>query len=858
MAQTKADERGLKALRQLLPSGDIELTAIQCDREQPMARIRLRDSDSNRTAVAVWIAAKNAAGFNIYFTSAAVPTPPVKPKPRKDHCSHARALHIDLDPPPELSPDEYDGWRKEAAEKIIEFEYNAPTLLCSSGNGLQAFYRLSEPVPINAADEIDRLEDVNRGLGVVIGEAIGSEFDEGTQNADRLMRVPYTTNWPDQRKRDRGRVPTQATVLSVRPDRQIDYANTRTFENQGRARRYTRKIDKDRARARLDMPGDASKVTLVRSLAELGLPGLTEPNNPLAQAILSCAPISKEPQMWKDRDIPDRSRVVYSVCCALARKGVAVDKIAGVIRNPDFGISAIAMELEVDKGAEAADRYAQAEALNGYAEAMAEAAEIAEMPDPPIWDPEKALIWMRARHPIIQAGSGSGPQYLTYLHERLGETDRTRIVYDSLGALKSAYEHKQVQIGEDPKSGEPVKVDLGTLYRRDPGRKQYLSTGFEPGAPAVLSGNRMNLYRGWPIDPEDRPIPLLERHVLDVLAKGRESHAEYIWRWMAYSVQKLAQPQGVALVFKGGKRTGKGTLARTWVGLYGQHGLHTSNKQHLSGKFNAHLRDCLGLFADETFENGDKQGAATQRVLLTEPTLMFERKGVDTESGPNYLKVMMASNEEWVVPNTSDEERYAIFEVSDAFKNDAAYFGPLYAEMREDGGRGLLCKLLKMSLGDWQPWHDIPRTEARGAQIRATLDPYDQWIAMVLESGEIPMAVPDEGGWTENTRPKGRGPWGDGLWETAQGQFPPLRRDCSYDGFSKRLSRYFGKARGSGRGAQLAGVDFGVNLEGSRDKFRAAHPGYEFPAEPRQWIWIERETEDAETIEAAKQVGVPF
>lgn len=857
MGQATADERGLKALRQLIPSGDIELTAIHCDKHWPPARNRLVDGDANWTGIAGWIAAKNGETFNIYFTSALVPQPPKKAKPAKDECSHARVLHVDLDPPSDLAPDEYDGWRSEVAVKISEFDYDAPTLLISSGNGLQAFYRLTAPVPIKTVEEIERVEDVNRGFGVVIGKAIGSDFDEGTQNADRLMRVPYTMNWPDERKRSRGRVPTQATVLSVRPDRQIDYADTRIFENQGRARRYTRKIDKERARARLDMPGDASKIMLVRSLAELGLSGLTEPNNPLAQAILSCAPMSKEPQMWKAPEMPDRSRVVYSVCRALARKGVAVDKIAGVIRNPDFGISAIAMDLEVDKGPEAADRYAQAEALNGYAEAMAEAAEIAELADPPIWEREKALIWMRARHPIIQAGSGSGPQYLTFLTERLGETERTRIVYDSLGALKTAYEHRLVKIGVD-KAGDPAYMDLGTLYRRDPGRKQYLSTGFEPGAPAVLSGNRMNLYRGWPIDPEDRPIPLLERHVLEVLAKGRESHAEYIWRWMAYSVQKLAQPQGVALVFKGGKRTGKGTLARTWVGLYGQHGLHTSNKQHLSGKFNAHLRDCLGLFADETFENGDKQGAATQRVLLTEPTLMFERKGVDTESGPNYLKVMMASNEEWVVPNTSDEERYAIFEVSDAFKNDTAYFGPLYAEIKEDGGRGLLCKLLKMPLGDWQPWHDIPRTEARGAQIRATLDPYDQWIAMVLESGEIPMAVPDEGGWTENTRPKGNGPWGDGLWQTAQGQFPLLRRDCSFDGFSKHLSRYFGTARGSGRGCQLAGVDFGANLEKSRDRFCAAHPGYEFPPEPRQWIWIEREAEDAYKIEDAKTAEVPF
>ena len=36
--------------------------------------------------------------------------------------------------------------------------------------------------------------------------------------------------------------------------------------------------------------------------------------------------------------------------------------------------------------------------------------------------------------------------------------------------------------------------------------------------------------------------------------------------------------------------------------------------------------------------------------MITEPTLAIEGKNRDAFMAPNYLKIMMASNEEWVAP----------------------------------------------------------------------------------------------------------------------------------------------------------------------------------------------------------------
>ena len=75
--------------------------------------------------------------------------------------------------------------------------------------------------------------------------------------------------------------------------------------------------------------------------------------------------------------------------------------------------------------------------------------------------------------------------------------------------------------------------------------------------------------------------------------------------WMARLIQFPAQQGEVAVVLIGIEGTGKGILARATPYILGQHGLAISHAKHLTGNFNAHLRDCVFLFADEAFYAGD-------------------------------------------------------------------------------------------------------------------------------------------------------------------------------------------------------------------------------------------------------------
>src|SRR6185295_2301277 len=133
---------------------------------------------------------------------------------------------------------------------------------------------------------------------------------------------------------------------------------------------------------------------------------------------------------------------------------------------------------------------------------------------------------------------------------------------------------------------------------------------------------------------------------------GNEQHYQWLLRWMAYCVQHPERQAETAVVLRGRKGTGKGLAAKLMLRIFGRHTFHVSSQDHFLGRFNGHLMKTLFLFVDEGFWSGDKRNEGRLKALITEDNLAFEGKYQPTVMMPNRLKVMMASNEGWVVPAT--------------------------------------------------------------------------------------------------------------------------------------------------------------------------------------------------------------
>ena len=315
------------------------------------------------------------------------------------------------------------------------------------------------------------------------------------------------------------------------------------------------------------------------------------------------------------------------------------------------------------------------------------------------------------------------------------ETGRMAPVYRSFQAFERLHSNVLVWRG-----GKPVK--LGKFWLEHPNRRQYAGVSFVPNGPDILPGNIKNLWLGFAVQPKQGDCNLILKHILEVLANGDEAYANYILNYLAWTVQHPDKQAEVVLIFKGSEGTGKGLLGRLIMDLFGSASMHISSSRHLVGNFNAHLEGTVVLFADEAFWAGDKAGRGAFFALITEPFITVERKGIDAKQVINRLHIIMATNEDWVVPAEYDSRRYAVFEVSDKYKQKAEYFKPIYEQIEQGGREAFLFDLLHRDIGDFHP-RQIIKTAAFRDQVASSLGPLPAWWAGFLEDGFLPVVLGD-------------------------------------------------------------------------------------------------------------------
>lgn len=414
-----------------------------------------------------------------------------------------------------------------------------------------------------------------------------------------------------------------------------------------------------------------------------------------------------------------RSEVTFAVCTELVRAKCTDEQIAAVLLDPDFGISAHTL--------------AQKRSLE-YAARQIERAR-AEVEEP-------MLRKLNERHAVIEMYGGK-TRVVSWEPSEVDPSCK-EIVAQSFDDFRNRYMNQRVQTGQT-KEGNPVYSPAGKWWLEHPLRRQYRSVVFRPNA--EVDEDEWNVWQGLAVKPEPGEWPLLRRLILEGLAGGNESLADYIIRWSAFAVQNPERPAEVALTFIGGKGTGKGTFARIMCRIFGQHGRHVAGEKSLTGNFNKHLHGCALLFADEAVAPGDKGAAGLVKAFITEDTIMIEPKGVDAFAAPNRLKVIIASNNSYVVDASDDERRYAVFNVSKRFaappgasKDDdrMRFWRDLRAEIASGGTGAFLHDLLEMDLGDWHPRYDVPQTSALNEQRAAGLKGFDKVLFDILQSGDLP------------------------------------------------------------------------------------------------------------------------
>lgn len=631
---------------------------------------------------------------NIYFgTNPCVR--PMKKKPERVDIAALAWIHVDLDP---RAGEDHAAERARIFEKLRNLPDGIPppTCIIDSGGGYQAFWRLRDPrLLTGSADDYEDAKLYNKQLELRLG-------GDSCHNIDRIMRLPGTLNRPDAKKRKKGRVLALASVVEFN-DSQHDLAG---FEKASAVATPSKG-------APVVVSIDTANVKRFASVDDI--PELRDARHEQCRVVIAQGLDPDNPGKH-----PSKSEWQHFVCCEMVRAGCSDETIFAVITDPDFGVSKTV--LEKGRGAE---RYAMRQIERAREEAI---------------DP--LLRELNDKHAVI--GSIGGKCRITSWERRaLGRDALGREVLhlQTQADFMLRYKNRSVDWLTDDGKAASKPAALWWLEHRQ--RREFEGIVFDPSVEGDLDGH-LNLWRGFSIAAAQGEYPLLRELVDDVLAAGDPTVAEYLWRWTAWLVQNPHKQAEVAIVLRGLPGTGKGTWVRALGRLLGQHFAHVSSSKDVAGKFNAHMRDCVLLFADEAFLGGGGQDAiGTLKRIITEPTLFIEGKGENAVQWPNRLHVVMASNEDWVVPAGPDERRFVVTDVSPARKEDHAWFERLDAELEGGGLAAWLHDMLSMDLGDWHPRRGRPMTAALVDQKVRSLAGLDAAWFECLQSGELPMGKPE-------------------------------------------------------------------------------------------------------------------
>lgn len=606
-------------------------------------------------------------------------------KASKDDIAKLEYLHVDLDPRPGEDMQEEKARFLAALTDKLPKDVPVPTFVVDSGAGYHAYWRLQDPMRIDG--EPSKVEEAER-----YNQQLEAEFGgDHCWNIDRILRLPGTLNRPDKKKRDKGRTTYLCSLVSYEDTAEYPldaFTPAPLVQTEGGFADHLSMVD---IKGTVDFFNDVDK--------------LDEWKVPLHTKIVIVQGMDPdEPDRWESRSEP-----LWYVTCQLTRHGVPDEVILSVLENPAFKIS----ESVLEKG-RGARKYALKQINDAKEDAIS---------------PE--LQRLNAKHAVVRSVGGSCRIISEEWDEELG---RLSLDYQTASDFNTYYQNQNMEMMVEGKEGPKlVSVPLGKWWLTHPNRRSYERVIFAPGREVKGS---YNLWTGFGCEARPGKCELYLQHLRENICSGNEEYFQYLLGWMASAVQRPGEQGHVAIVLQGARGAGKGVFASNFGALFGRHFLTVTHGDHLVGKFNAHLRDCVLLFGDEAFYAGDKKHEGMLKVLITERLLMTEKKGVDAQTGRNYTHVILASNDDWVVPAGENERRFFIMRVSDERMQDTKFFSEVSREMENGGHEALLHFLMHYDLANYNV-RDVPKTDALQAQKAHSFSAIEEWWYSKLQDGEI-------------------------------------------------------------------------------------------------------------------------
>lgn len=368
---------------------------------------------------------------------------------------------------------------------------------------------------------------------------------------------------------------------------------------------------------------------------------------------------------------------------------------------------------------------------------------------PPLTSREDAIKWVDSFAAIT---SIVGKHMI--IDERLGDEIQLRTEKDFIASVRNIKINIVAEDGTS-KSTPVSQLWLDWLPRRTYERGIVFDPKWEFDSKTMRSG-AYNKWQGFAIKPIQGPCPLALDLIKRIICNNDEKHCHYTTGWTSQIFQEPWNKLGTALVLRGLKGIGKSFFAKiiSWLmdGKPGQERrqklfLTVDNRNSIFGNHNDHLENILGLCWEEAMWAGDRAHESSFKNIISGQTLFVNPKNLPGRTVVNYIRSIILSNSDWVVPATHDERRFFVLNVNSEQKDDRTYFDALEDELLNKGGLEALMYYFMNYRYDDINLRTALVTEAQIEQKTSNMSGVERWWFDILCSGKLPFVKCDENGY---------------------------------------------------------------------------------------------------------------
>ena len=228
---------------------------------------------------------------------------------------------------------------------------------------------------------------------------------------------------------------------------------------------------------------------------------------------------------------------------------------------------------------------------------------------------------------------------------------------------------------------------LAKVWLKWKGGRQYEQLVYAPPGAQSPSKGELNGWKGYTVESKPGDWSKTQAFILDVVCSGDTEVNEWVLDWCAALFQQPGRHGETALVLVGPEGIGKNVFAETLLGhtFDGRHFRITPHVNQVLGEFNDMLSGCCLLVLDEA-ELLSKKDAGHARSLITAHSVPINRKGIALTNEASMLHWIFLTNNETNPTGymSAEDRRYGVLRLSDAHRNDEAYFKELSAAL--EGG----------------------------------------------------------------------------------------------------------------------------------------------------------------------------